>query len=226
MEPLPSLKSVYRRLMVPSEVLLSSSIEENPLYPFSPDFDDPSVLEIKVRYRSLYIAVFFATASLIALVIWIPLGGATNSLFLLPVAVLVACLATIYNDKDIRIYTLFTRQLEYQFSHNKKVHIRGHYYNIYIRLRKEVRSGTKYYYLVLNGFQIDSRKISGISTKLEAMRTLGQKIAENLNLNYFDESNTSQHHVIRHFRSDAKVFSYRSTAATELTESQELGMSD
>ncbi|KAJ3109204.1 hypothetical protein HDU97_008603 [Phlyctochytrium planicorne] len=116
-------------------------------------------------------------------------------------------LAGIWNYKDTRFYTLLPQQKEYLFAHNKKVHVRGgilecmeskvfkllpEFYNIYIRLRRE------------------------------KLRKLGQTMAANLNLkysfilmqsltfpSYFDEANTSQHHVIRHFRSDKQVFSFR-----------------
>lgn len=39
---------------------------------------------------------------------------------------------------------------------------------------------------------------------LKALRRLGQTISENLNINYFDEANTSKHHIIRHFKKDAE----------------------
>jgi hypothetical protein len=35
---------------------------------------------------------------------------------------------------------------------------------------------------------------------LKELRKLGQAIANNLNINYFDENNSSDHHVVRHFR--------------------------
>jgi hypothetical protein len=39
---------------------------------------------------------------------------------------------------------------------------------------------------------------------MQEMRKLGQKIAENLNLNYFDVTNSSEYHVIRHPRPTKK----------------------
>ncbi|KAJ3417219.1 Exocyst complex component 5 [Chytridiales sp. JEL 0842] len=106
-----------------------------------------------------------------------------TAFFILPMIFMVVSLAGIWNYKDTRYYTLYPSLKEYSFAHNKKVHVRGDYYNIYIRLRKEVRSGSvKYYHLVLNGYQIDSRKLCGSSKHVDKLRKLGQRMAANLNL--------------------------------------------
>ncbi|KAJ3387842.1 hypothetical protein HDU84_000446 [Entophlyctis sp. JEL0112] len=103
---------------------------------------------------------------------------------------MIVSLASIWTYKDTRYYTLRPKLKEYVFSHNKTVVIRGQYYNIYIRLRREVRSGEQtgfhnvlptfllsrgwtnvgskpYYHLLLGGYEIDARRISGSSTELE-----------------------------------------------------------
>ena len=42
--------------------------------------------------------------------------------------------------------------------------------------------------------------LSAPTTNLDEIRRLGQQIATNLNINYFDEANISKFHVIRHYR--------------------------
>ncbi len=77
-------------------------------------------------------------------------------------------------------------------------------------------SGRLYYFLILNGFRIDPQILSGATIEMKArgkrqpkaagpvcaltprsaeqdVRTLGQRIAANLGLNYFDEPNVSEH---------------------------------
>ncbi|KAI8617346.1 hypothetical protein BC830DRAFT_117992 [Chytriomyces sp. MP71] len=191
-----------------AEVSLEEKLRSNPYYPFS--VVRRKEIEFSVRYRTLYVAIAGFLVSIVMLIAWITGNLLSNAFFVLPMVIMVVSLAAIWNYKDTRYYTLFPREKMYAFSHNRTVHVRGPYYNIYIRLRMEVRSGSKpYYHLVLNGYEIDTRRISGSSTNLEKLRRLGQKIAGNLNINYFDHANTSKHHVIRHFRTDKAVFTFR-----------------
>lgn len=84
--------------------------------------------------------------------------------------------------------------LEYTFAHSspffkeRAIYVKGSYHNIYIRLRKELREGKfilqaraalttfpfltyttghKKFYLVLNGYRVDCRQISGTSKNVE-----------------------------------------------------------
>ncbi|KAI9352723.1 hypothetical protein BDR26DRAFT_849752 [Obelidium mucronatum] len=192
----------------PAEDILEDKMAANPYYPFT--VVRGKELEFSVRYTILYVAIAGSISSVILLVVWVTWGLPQNALFIIPMITMIVSLAAVWNYKDTRFYILKPKQKEYIFSHNDTIHVRGQYYNIYIRLRREVRSGSKpYYHLVLNGYEIDARRITGSSTNVEKLRKLGQKIAKNLNLNYFDDANTSPHHVIRHFRMDKQVFSFR-----------------
>ncbi|ORY48280.1 hypothetical protein BCR33DRAFT_714667 [Rhizoclosmatium globosum] len=191
-----------------AEDILEEKMAANPYYPFS--LVRGKELEFSVRYTILYISIAGFILSIILLISWITRVIPSNAFFILPLVLMIVSIASIWNYKETRYYTLRPKSREYLFSHNKTVHVHGQYYNIYIRLRCEVRSGSKpYYHLILNGYEIDARRISGSSTNVEKLRRLGQKIAGNLNLNYFDDMNASPHHVIRHFRMDKQVFSFR-----------------
>ena len=78
------------------------------------------------------------------------------------------------------------------------------------KVSSSVQGSRKWYSLVLKGYQMEKLPLCKPSTNVEVdqdashyiqeLRKLGQTIAENLNINYFDEANISKHHVIRHFR--------------------------
>ncbi|KAI9354605.1 hypothetical protein DFJ73DRAFT_827151 [Zopfochytrium polystomum] len=195
------------------EDALEKKMAANPYFPY---YVHERGLEFSVRNTTLYVAVFFLIAGFVGFVYTICGNYLDSAFFMIPVFVVVVSLAAIWNYKDTRHYMLFPTLKQYAFTNGSNVRVRGEYYNIYIRLRKEVRSGAvKLYYLVLNGYQIDSRRLCGSTKNCEKLRKLGQQIAANLNLNYFDEANTSPHHVIRHFRSDKQVFSFRKPSYRE-----------
>ncbi len=63
-----------------------------------------------------------------------------------------------------------------------------------------IDSSSKWFYLVIKGYEAERITICAPTTNLEEIRRLGQQIGLNLNINYFDEANISKFHVIRHFK--------------------------
>ncbi|KAI8805669.1 hypothetical protein BJ742DRAFT_819604 [Cladochytrium replicatum] len=187
---------------------LQTLIESNRTYPFHRS-NDGTTFEFSVISPYFYISILSFLASLSWTAYWISIRYFANLFFPLPFLFLIITAAAVLNFKDRRTYTLHPDANQYAFVLNGNVHVRGELYNIYVRLKKEVRSGRKkYYHLILNGFQMDARKLCRSSTNVDRLRELGKLIAENLNLSYFDESNSSPHHVIRHFRPDKNPFSF------------------
>eukprot|EP00003_Mantamonas_plastica_P013317 TRINITY_DN2327_c0_g2_i4.p1 TRINITY_DN2327_c0_g2~~TRINITY_DN2327_c0_g2_i4.p1 ORF type:complete len:286 (+),score=56.09 TRINITY_DN2327_c0_g2_i4:37-894(+) len=92
--------------------------------------------------------------------------------------------------------------LQYEFKIGNKVITKGEYFNVYIRLRKKTAGGGGkfYYYLIFNGFQMEKLVLSKSSEDAKGLRLLGQQLANDLNINYFDDPNISKHHVVKHFR--------------------------
>ncbi|KAI9145197.1 hypothetical protein BKA69DRAFT_547094 [Paraphysoderma sedebokerense] len=180
---------------------LNAEIERNPHYPFL--LDRNGCYTMSIRYRLLYAAIVAFIVSLGFLVAWTTGNFVqNNNFFLFPLFGIIISLAGIYNYRAQRIYTLYPKLLEYSLSHDNKLHVSGNYHNVYIRLRREIRGGSrsKFYHLIFNGYQIDGIQISESTKNVEELRKLGQLIAERLDLNYFDEQNSSEHHVIRHLR--------------------------
>jgi hypothetical protein len=109
------------------------------------------------------------------------------------------------------------------FKVGKKVVV-GDYHNIYIRLRKKFDSGQRmHYFIVLGGHRVDKYVLSQVSKDLfvQEMRGLGIKLAENLDLNYFDEANSSPFHVVRHHRpKKGKQEVKRGTSGTKIVDDE------
>lgn len=105
---------------------------------------------------------------------------------------------TLYLDAQSRTYEVY---------HGQKLHYRGHFHNIYIRLkclqtvkdRKRREKGDRtLYYLTINGYHLSTIYLSSHSKNYKEMRKLGRRIASNFNLNFIDKDFVSKHHVIRH----------------------------
>ncbi|KAI9217351.1 hypothetical protein BC828DRAFT_391388 [Blastocladiella britannica] len=200
-----SLIERVQKHLRPAEAILREEVDKNPFYPFNRV--SPTRFRLSVRYRRLYAAVAFLLVSLAVLIGWIATQSVSNnSYFLFPLFTTVISIAALLNYRSKRVYILDHETLQYSFAYDDTVYTKGHFHNAYIRLRRETRSGAvgpvrlKYYYLVFNGFQMDVLRISGTTSNVNELRRLGQIMANNLNINYFDENNSSEHHTVRHLR--------------------------
>lgn len=74
-------------------------------------------------------------------------------------------------------------------------------HNIYIQLRKESKFGeSKNYVLVLGGYGFKYQELCSPSKHVSDLRQLGIDMARNSKLNYFDEHNRSDKHVVVHYK--------------------------
>eukprot|EP00741_Cyanophora_paradoxa_P001900 tig00000523_g1840.t1 len=181
----------------------SSKLDRNPVYPFKKLNDN--VYRYEVRYSRFWVALVFLVLGLIGMIFCGIAGAVFQAYFVMTVGVTIFSLGTVYSYKDMREYVLDGNAKQYIFRIGKKEVTRGEYHNVYIRVRKRFDAGRMYYYLIFNGYRIDKQIISGTSRKMEEMRELGQRLAEGLGINYFDEANVSQHHVVRHRRPEKRV---------------------
>eukprot|EP00128_Syssomonas_multiformis_P010478 Colp12_sorted_trinity150504_noHs@25466 len=187
------------RLSVSAEVAFARELEKNPIYPFTRISDKKLVYQI--RYKRLYLSIFAFLVSLTLSIVWIVQGKANEQYFLFFVIVVLGSAFTATTYRHTRRYVLNHETKTYTFAESRSRIFTGPFHNIYIRLcRTKSTMGQHYYYLVVNGYQMDKQILTQTSKNVEAMRSLGRKLAENLNINYFDEQNVSKHHVIRHFR--------------------------
>jgi hypothetical protein len=73
---------------------------------------------------------------------------------------------------------------------------------------KTLRDEKKMYHLVFGGYLVDTFRLTSPYRREGELRKLGQEIASNLGLNYFDKTNTSRHHKCIHIRPEKQVFSF------------------
>lgn len=174
---------------------LENLLEENPCYPFKQNEDK---LEFSARYARFWAGLIGSIVSLIVVILMAALDQFENTYFLWPALALIVSLFTLYSYREVRNYTLDPTTLTYTFRLGQRVVVKSEYHNVYIRLRSKIASGHVYYYLIFNGYRIDKIFVSSDSEDLTGMRRLGQRLASNLNLNYFDIANVSPHHVVMH----------------------------
>eukprot|EP00002_Diphylleia_rotans_P021915 TRINITY_DN4276_c0_g2_i2.p1 TRINITY_DN4276_c0_g2~~TRINITY_DN4276_c0_g2_i2.p1 ORF type:complete len:200 (+),score=38.56 TRINITY_DN4276_c0_g2_i2:54-653(+) len=183
---------------------VASKVRDNPYFPFTQV--DQNQFRYTIRYRRYVWGIYGFLLMIMLIILMVVFEQVNQFYFLFPVGIAIACVNMIYQYKDVREYYLDGDSLRYQFKLRNQVIVEGHYHNVYVRLRRKVAaSGGSLYYLILNGFQMDKIELSGTSKNIAAMREVGQKIAANLNINYFDEANISSFHVVRHFRPNDKI---------------------
>ncbi|XP_067112409.1 cation channel sperm-associated auxiliary subunit TMEM249-like [Osmerus mordax] len=71
-------------------------------------------------------------------------------------------------------------------------------YRFYIHEHLRHRQGRRMFKLMLNGYKIEERELSGFSEKYELLECQGRRIANKLNLNYFDYADISKRHIVVH----------------------------
>jgi len=156
-----------------------------------------SVFTFKQAYEEKYWAMTGGGISFILLLILVVLGEASKGVaayYLIVLLIYCTCAYIQYNDDKVII--LDEGSMTYCLTVNKR-RIVGNYHNIYIRLVLE-RSNVlakkhdhvPAYRLVLSGVKIDPTQLTRKPTDdIKGLRRLGQKLAKNLNINYFDEAN-------------------------------------
>jgi hypothetical protein len=195
-----------KRKLTPVEKL-TRKLRHNQYYPFK--ITDNGLFEYSIRYTRFlagWIGLGFWGALLATM---FASGQSQSSFFLLVVGGVILSIFAIQTYKDPRIYLLDPKNKVYSFSVGPVVQVQDELYNVYIRLRKRLDSGRTYYYLVMNGKGMDRVYLSDTVTEAYGLRELGQQMAANLGLNYFDEEHVSTHHRVIHFPFQAESFKQR-----------------
>eukprot|EP00764_Aduncisulcus_paluster_P010898 gnl/Carplike_NY0171/3941_a5323_316.p2 GENE.gnl/Carplike_NY0171/3941_a5323_316~~gnl/Carplike_NY0171/3941_a5323_316.p2 ORF type:complete len:208 (+),score=14.03 gnl/Carplike_NY0171/3941_a5323_316:7-630(+) len=180
---------------------LEKKVKENPYFPFNRVGDQKFLLQ--QSYVELYIALGVLVVSSLFLIISASLKWVNNLLFLYFIPIFLGSLCFVVVYWSPRQYILDGDKKTCTFKVGREMVI-VNYHNIYIRLRKSESqfSSKELYGLMFDGYRIDSHPITiRPSHRTNAkLRELGKKIAKNLNINYFDPTNMSKHHVLRHQR--------------------------
>ena len=109
-----------------------------------------------------------------------------------------------YHSRHKMKYCINHKLSQYQVTSKGKVGCHS-LHNIYVRLLKVnlpslQRNVKVQYQLYIKGYKMAPIYIGEMVHKHQ-LRLIGQYLAQNLNINYFDDSNTSEHHIIRHMNS-------------------------
>ncbi|KAG4087195.1 hypothetical protein H8356DRAFT_1731452 [Neocallimastix lanati (nom. inval.)] len=186
----------------PAETILLKKMDANPFYPYILRNDDLVINERnKYYWLSLLMLIIFLAGSLIIGFAY----GFLNLWFLIFALCFVASFIFYLSKVGVNVYRLIADDEMYVFIKfgilGKKVTV-SDIYNIYIRVKKIDRWGTRKYFLILGGYKMNPLSISGKTKNIDELRRLGVMIAENLNINFFDYPNCSPHHAIIHYPPD------------------------
>lgn len=121
-----------------------------------------------------------------------------NVYMVLPTLVLLFLVPAVWRYRLMRTYVIDASRGFYEFYVGDALVYRGRLRNIYVRLKGTGTGGETYYCLSVNGFQLEELCITGHTTSVSKLRTLGRRLALHLNINYFDAHDLSAHHVILH----------------------------
>ncbi|KAG9395891.1 Protein of unknown function DUF4579 [Carpediemonas membranifera] len=192
------IKLLYHNTRQPDKTL-ALKLKENPYHPFQRVGDQS--FQLKRRYSIIFVSItliVFCVSIMAGLVI---LGYQEEQYILWLTVLLMWACCLMWTFKNPREYLLDGEKEICTYRVGRKSVV-VNYHNIYIRLRKSKSTGRRVQYqLIFNGQQLERQSITTRSTpNLQNLRKLGQQIAANLNINYFDELNMSRHHVIRHTR--------------------------
>ena len=136
-----------RSLNIPSELILADHLQNNPFHPFKQIH--LGKLEYSSRYNAFYVSILGLGSSILAAIIFILVGifdghSLRSPIFPMPFFFIAISIAGLVNFYDVKILALFPVSNEYSFSYGSKEHIRADKHNIYVRLRRDHRSGKTY----------------------------------------------------------------------------------
>ncbi|XP_055521484.1 cation channel sperm-associated auxiliary subunit TMEM249-like isoform X2 [Leucoraja erinacea] len=178
------LSTFWDNLWNSSENILHHKLKNNPYYPFT--IRQPHVYELNYMNHNLAIGIFLGSIQLSGIFIFIFLLGAW-------------LIVTSVGRRSLIIDLI---EDMYEFYIYRYLMHKGPLGEIYIRLKSQkTGQGVLYYRLILNGPHIEVLNLTGIRLTInsEKLEKMGLRLAAKLNLNYFDFTDISLRHVIRHW---------------------------
>ncbi|XP_068677225.1 cation channel sperm-associated auxiliary subunit TMEM249-like [Montipora foliosa] len=178
------------------EVIFKRRLKSNPFHPFNHTGGNRFVLTLS--RRRFYIGLFIFLVSVVVMISWgVAYEVSQLKLFVIVTGAMSAFMA--WENRGHRTCVLDGETNQYKCFIGEHSVETGHFHNVYIRLKAQKHgAGEMYYYVVLNGFHITEQKITSYTKNDKKLRVLAKKLAENLNLNFFDIKANSKDHVIRH----------------------------
>jgi len=164
-----------------AEKVLLKKMDMNPFYPFTVNNNE---LVINERNKYYWTSIILTILTLAGTLIIGFTKGFLNLLFLIFALLFAASLIFSFSKLGINIYRLNVDEEIYVYMKisilGKKVTVSG-IYNIYIRVKKVDRWGTKKYYLILGGYNMYPLAISGKTKNIDELRRLFKDILEGFN---------------------------------------------
>lgn len=198
-EPIVGIFTTWNfSLIEKAEAVFKRNLDKNPIYPF--EEISPNIYKRR-RVKSKYFWAGILTMILTVLIaVAMYYDTPLDQFIVLHIMSLVFSIALTLYYKDERTVILNGRDLHYEFYKKDRLIYRGHYHNIYIRLKGEKSgAGEIFFTITLNGYHIEEEHLTSSSRSMEKLRKLGRRLALRLDLNYFDYMDKSRHHIIRHF---------------------------
>ncbi|CAH3179096.1 unnamed protein product [Porites evermanni] len=178
------------------EVIFNRRLNSNPFHPFKKV--GKNKFELTFSRRRLYIGLFMTVVSIATLITW-GLADQASQYMLFPTLVGAVSAIMAWENRGHRTCVLDGEQMEYKCVINEHSVETGKFHNVYIRLKAQKHgAGEMYYYVVFNGFHVTEQKITSYSKNDKKLRVLAKRLAENLNLNYFDVKANSKDRILFH----------------------------
>lgn len=172
---------------------LETQIINNLLYPFTRD--DHNVLNFHHRSNRFAVSSFLSVVCALVIILWLSITRPTQGL-LFPSVLCVGGAYFAYSHRLKRDYVVNNETGKYSFYQGGELCFEGSMHNLYFRLHEKITTGFPYYYIVLNGYKVESVAISGSSKNLKKMRDLGKGMSKRLGINYFDVKDVSPQHIV------------------------------
>jgi len=172
---------------------LESQIINNLNYPFTRE--DEHVLKFNHRSNQFAVSSFLSIVCALVIVLWVCITNPTQGL-LFPSVLCVGGAYFAYTHRQKSDYVVNNESGKYSYYKGGELCFEGSMHNMYLRLHEKITTGFPYYYIVLNGYKVESVSISGSSKNLKKMRDLGKGMSKRLGINYFDVKDVSPQHIV------------------------------
>lgn len=180
-----------------AEAYFKKNLETNPSFPF---------VEVQANYFVMQSKstrfIGAVLQSLVVIILSAILYSTSESFyeyFVFTIIIALWPLPTMITSYQKRTYVIDNNESMYEFYIGEKLIYRGHLHNVYIRLTAVNSGGATWHYcVVLNGYMVEEESLTPTSTRREHLARMGRRLAQKLDVNFFDCSDKARTHVIRH----------------------------
>ena len=178
------------------EVRFKRQLEQNPTHPFREI--EPNVFVVRLKSNKVMIGFTIGAATvIITTAIYVSIGS-INEYIVFPGIIFYGFLSMAMYHMKRHSCVLDCNNKMYEYYHGDRLVYRGHYHNIYIRLKgQQTGNGEMYYTLIMNGYLLNEEELTSSSPIHNKLAKFGRKLSHRLDLNFFDYTDKSRYHIIR-----------------------------